>query len=99
LFRFNTPGHTENGVVRAIVLVEKGLHVFERGVFHVLEFQADGGPAVGVGGIGQLAEQVPHVAVGLVDVVLLEFFADHLALHLQAARTEVQQVHPIRFEP
>jgi hypothetical protein len=48
------------------------------------QFLADRHPAIGVNLVGEFAEFKPHVAVGLVEIMFLEFLADHLSLHVEA---------------
>ena len=66
---------------------------------YVADVFADGRPAVGMHLVGQGAQQVAVVAIGLVQVALLEFLDDHLPLHLQAFRVEVQAQHAVGLQP
>ena len=92
-------GDGKHGVVRRVVAEEERLHLVKRGVGDVRQLLADGGPAVRVYLVRQRAEQMPHIAVRLVQAALLELLHHHAALHLQALLAERQLHHPVRLQP
>ena len=42
---------------------------------------------------------MPDIAIGLVDIMLLELLADHLALHVQAFFAESKAEHAVALQP
>ncbi len=81
------------------MLVKEGPDIIHDGVGDMGRFLADGRPAVGVYLVSQRPQLQPHVAVGLVEVVLLKLLDHHLPLHLQPVFVESQTQHPVRLEP
>lgn len=63
------------------------------------DFLSYGRPLVRMYLVGHCAEQMGGIAVGLVQVALLELFYDYLTLHFEAARVEVQRQHTVAFQP
>ena len=99
-FRFaDRSGHDQNGVLGRVVLTEKAAHVVHDGVFDVRNLLANGVPLVGVALVGQGLELEPDIAVGLIEVALLELLDHHFTLHFEAVFGEGQVQHPVAFEP
>ncbi len=65
----------------------------------MLQLFADGHPAVGVLRKRQFAHLVPYVAVGLVDVMLFEFFHHYFPLHFERFLGEGEGEHAVAFQP
>ena len=64
-----------------VVFLKKSADVVHGGIGDVLDVFADGGPTIRVFLISERAQLQPSIAVGLIEVTLLEFFNDNLALH------------------
>ena len=49
--------------------------------------------------IDKASDQMSYIAVGLVQVALLEFLHHNVTLHFQALFIEVEGEHPVAFQP
>lgn len=85
----------EDGVRGVVIAMVEGTDVVGGGLLDVRRLYADGGPAVGVDTECQGAQQVLHIAVGLVEVALLEFLYHDLFLHLDALLVEGDAAHAV----
>jgi hypothetical protein len=79
--------------------LEEAAHVVHHGVFDVRNLLADGVPLVRVLLVSQGLHFQPNVAVGLVEVALLELLHHYFALHVEAIFGEGQVEHPVAFKP
>ena len=74
-------------------------HGSERGLLDMFGTDAYRRPTVRVHLVGQWAYEVLHVAVGEVEMALLELFDDHPLLHLYVLPGESKAGHAVRFQP
>ena len=42
---------------------------------------------------------MPDIAVRPIDIMFLEFFADHIALHIERTFAEIKMQHAVAFQP
>ena len=78
---------------------EELLHLVERSLGYVRDLTADNRPPIGVHPIGHGSEQQVRVAIGLIQIPLLELLDDHLFLHGQRLGRKGEAEHAVGLQP
>ena len=81
----------KNGIARVVILLKKGPDFLHAGFLNLLDILANCCPAIGVLFINKRPEIKPCIAVGLVEVALLELFNNDLALHLKTLSVKAKE--------
>ena len=94
-----TARDAQDGIVGGIVGKEELLHLVERSLGYVRDLTADDRPPIGVHPIGHGSEQQVRVAIGLIQIPLLELLDDHLFLHGQRLGRKGEAEHAVGLQP
>ena len=85
----------QHGIVGGIVTVVEIFHFVQCGLGNMAQFQPDGRPPVRVHLVGHAPHQMASIAVGLVQMALLELFHHNATLHLETFGREGQPQHAV----